>query len=123
MPSDAAGFLEYVRTLRTPTIYNAIKKLEPLSEVVRFGFPESVRRHYERLTSFPRGLLPVGDAFCRFNPIYGQGMTVAAQEACLLRSVLSTAAAQPDPLARLASAFFAGAQASTPRYTNRTESH
>jgi 2-polyprenyl-6-methoxyphenol hydroxylase-like FAD-dependent oxidoreductase len=65
------------------------------------------------LTSFPRGLLPVGDALCRFNPIYGQGMTVAAQEACLLRSVLSTLSAEREPLARLASAFFEGAQALT----------
>jgi len=111
MPADAVRFLEYARTLRTPTIYNAIKTLKPLSEVVRFGSPESVRRHYERLTSFPRGLLPVGDAVCRFNPIYGQGMTVAAQEACLLRNVLSTLAAEPEPLARLASTFFQGTQA------------
>jgi 2-polyprenyl-6-methoxyphenol hydroxylase-like FAD-dependent oxidoreductase len=111
MPADAAGFLEYLGTLRTPTICNAITHAEPLSEVVRFGFPESVRRHYERLTSFPRGLLPVGDALCRFNPIYGQGMTVASQEACLLRNVLSTLAAEREPLAGLASAFFEGAQA------------
>jgi 2-polyprenyl-6-methoxyphenol hydroxylase-like FAD-dependent oxidoreductase len=111
MPADAVGFLDYVRTLRTPTIYDAIKHAKPLSEVVRFGSPESVRRHYERLTSFPRGLLPVGDALCRFNPIYGQGMTVAAQEACLLRNVLSTLALEREPLARLPSAFFEGAQA------------
>ena len=111
MPGDAVGFLDYVRTLRTATIYDAVKNLEPLSEVVRFGSPESVRRHYEKLTSFPRGLLPVGDALCRFNPIYGQGMTVAAQEACLLGNVLSTLAAEPEPLARLASTFFQETQA------------
>jgi 2-polyprenyl-6-methoxyphenol hydroxylase-like FAD-dependent oxidoreductase len=111
MPADAQGFLEYVRTLRTPTIYNAIKHAKPLSEVVRFGSPESVRRHYEKLTSFPRGLLPIGDALCRFNPIYGQGMTVAVQEACLLRNILSNLSAEAEPLARLASSFFEGAQA------------
>jgi 2-polyprenyl-6-methoxyphenol hydroxylase-like FAD-dependent oxidoreductase len=111
MPADAAAFLEYVRTLRTSTIYNAVKNAKPLSEVVQFGSPESVRRHYERFRSFPRGLLPIGDAICRFNPIYGQGMTVAAQEACLLRNVLSALAAEPEPLARLSSAFFEGAQA------------
>ena len=36
----------------------------------------------------PVGLIPIGDAVCRFNPIYAQGMTVAAQEALLLRDLL-----------------------------------
>jgi hypothetical protein len=74
---------------------------------VRYGFPESVRRHFERLETFPRGLLPIADAICRFNPINGQGMSVAAQEACLLRTVLERQAEERDPIAGLASAFFA----------------
>ncbi len=46
-----------------------------------------------------RGLLPFSDAICRFNPVYGQGMSVAAQEALLLRRVLGRR--EGDPLARL----------------------
>ena len=111
LPGDEDGFLNFVRELRTPTIYDAIKHARRLGGVVRFGFPASVRRHFERLSTFPRGLLPVGDALCRFNPVYGQGMSVAAQEACLLRGLLSTLARERDPLARLASTFFAEAQA------------
>jgi 2-polyprenyl-6-methoxyphenol hydroxylase-like FAD-dependent oxidoreductase len=56
---------------------------------------------------FPRGLLPFGDAICRFNPIWGQGMTVAAQEALLLRRLLGGDAG--DPLGGLAPEFFAAA--------------
>jgi 2-polyprenyl-6-methoxyphenol hydroxylase-like FAD-dependent oxidoreductase len=109
-PADAEGFLEYARGLRTPTIYNAIKHARRIGDVVRFRFPESVRRHYERLSSFPRGLLPVGDAVCRFNPVYGQGMSVAAKEACLLAHLLRTLGREHDPLAALATSFFDQAQ-------------
>jgi 2-polyprenyl-6-methoxyphenol hydroxylase-like FAD-dependent oxidoreductase len=106
-PCDHDGFLAYAQQLRTPTIYDAIKKAEQLGEIVRFGFPASLRRHFDRIDDFPRGLLPFGDSICRFNPVYGQGMSVAAQEAQMLQEVLQHHAAEPDPLAGVAPAFFA----------------
>jgi 2-polyprenyl-6-methoxyphenol hydroxylase-like FAD-dependent oxidoreductase len=105
-PADRDGFLAYAQRLRTPTIYNAIRDAESLVEIARFGFPASVRRYFDRLEKFPRGLLPFGDAICRFNPVYGQGMSVAAQEAALLRQLLHQQAGEPDALAGLAPAFF-----------------
>jgi 2-polyprenyl-6-methoxyphenol hydroxylase-like FAD-dependent oxidoreductase len=110
-PHDYEGFLRYVKQLRTPTMYNAIRNAELVGGIERFAFPENVRRHFERLESFPRGLLPMADAACRFNPKYGQGMSVAAAEALALRRQLALLANQKDWSAQLASAYF---QAATP---------
>ena len=52
-------------------------------------------------------MLPVADALCRFNPIYGQGMSAAAQQARLLQDVLGRAAAEPDPIAVAQAGFMA----------------
>jgi 2-polyprenyl-6-methoxyphenol hydroxylase-like FAD-dependent oxidoreductase len=106
-PGDFEGFLAFARRMRTSTVYNAIRRAQPLSRVVRYGFAASVWRHFEKLETFPRGLLPFGDAICRFNPVWGQGMSVAAQEAVLLRRVLGSG--DGNPLTTLARSFFAEA--------------
>jgi 2-polyprenyl-6-methoxyphenol hydroxylase-like FAD-dependent oxidoreductase len=110
-PGDEAGFLDYAKNLRTHTIYNAIRGAKRVGELARYAFPQSVHRHFERLPSMPRGMLPMGDSICSFNPVYGQGMSVAAQEACLLGRLLAQLQGQGDPLAGLAPAFFKEAQA------------
>jgi 2-polyprenyl-6-methoxyphenol hydroxylase-like FAD-dependent oxidoreductase len=86
---DGDEFLAYAQKLNTPTVYNAMKGAKRLSEVARYSFPESKWRHFARLDSFPRALLPIGDAICSLNPVYGQGITVAVQEANALRRLLS----------------------------------
>ncbi len=103
-PGDANGFKAFAATLRTQTISTAIRDAAFIGEIARFAFPGSVRRHFDRLTKFPGGLLPVADAVCRFNPAFGQGMSVAAMEACILKRLLGT---QPE---QLAPAFFRAIQ-------------
>ena len=106
-PGDFEGFLAFAQQMRTSTVYNAIRRAQPLSNVARYGFAASIWRHFEKLETFPRGLLPFGDAICRFNPVWGQGMSVAAQEAVLLRRVLGSG--DGNPLTTLARSFFAEA--------------
>jgi 2-polyprenyl-6-methoxyphenol hydroxylase-like FAD-dependent oxidoreductase len=87
-PADEAGFLEFVRTLPTPTIYDAIKDAEAITPIYSYRGTENRLRHYERLPRYPENLIIIGHAVCTFNPIYGHGMTVAALDAQMLDQCL-----------------------------------
>ena len=88
-PTDFSGWKEFARTLPTPDALDLVKDREPIGPIVGYRFPANRHCHYERLADFPDGYLVMGDAVCSFNPIYGQGMSVALSEARVLDRCLA----------------------------------
>lgn len=87
-PTDKEGFADFASSLDQPIVQQLIQKLEPVSPI--YGYRAANRlRPYHKMRSYPANYFVLGDAYCAFNPIYGQGMMVAAMSAKRLKEYLS----------------------------------
>ena len=87
-PRDEAGFDAFLADLRDPAVAEVARRLEPLGDVHVHRQTANRRRHFSEAENWPDGVIVMGDAFCAFDPVYGQGMTVGATESVLLRDAL-----------------------------------
>ena len=87
-PRTTAEMVAFAADFAPTRTLVALAEAEPLGEVAHYRVPSNRWRRYDKMRRFPAGLITFGDAICSFNPIYGQGMTVAAVESLILRECL-----------------------------------
>ncbi|WP_018657622.1 NAD(P)/FAD-dependent oxidoreductase [Actinomadura flavalba] len=88
-PTDEDGFLAFAASLRHPVLHDVLRSAEPAGPIHGFRNMANRRWHGEDLPAWPDGLLVAGDALCAVNPVYAQGMSMAAMTAVLLDRLLA----------------------------------
>ncbi|WP_405804807.1 FAD-dependent monooxygenase [Streptomyces sp. NBC_00210] len=86
---DPSRFESFARSIRHPVVGELISMTTPLSEAVSLSRSTvNRRRYFEKASAWPGGFIVVGDSVATYNPLYGQGMTVAAQGLVELKNAL-----------------------------------
>ena len=88
-PTDDAGYLQFARSLANPNLSKVLEHRTGQDTVRRYTNMNNEWNRYHRIRDWPQRLIALGDAVCVFNPVYGQGLTIAAMHAELLQRMLA----------------------------------
>ena len=86
--TEPEAILPFLKNLPVPDLYDTLLNATPLSDPIRFNYPQEIRQRFDHLQRFPAGLLLMGDALCSVDPVFGQGMTPSCKEALALDKLL-----------------------------------
>lgn len=89
-PQTDDEFYDFAENLSIPNVTEFLNKAEGITDIKTYKIPYQVRRRFDLVNNVPEGLLVVGDAQCRFDPVFGQGVSVAAMEAHQLQLLLQS---------------------------------
>ncbi|SDF96598.1 Dehydrogenase (flavoprotein) [Lentzea fradiae] len=87
--TDESEFVPFARSVRNPVVGDLIESAEPMTPVYGSHGTANRRNYFERLKTWPAGLLALGDSVATYNPVYGHGMSVVAQSAQTLHAGLT----------------------------------
>jgi 2-polyprenyl-6-methoxyphenol hydroxylase-like FAD-dependent oxidoreductase len=88
-PTEPDAFLDFIAGAPSPAVREVALQCEPVNELRSYHMPGNYWRRWDQLRARPRGFALSGDAIAAFNPIYGQGMAIAAFGAQSLNEVLA----------------------------------
>jgi 2-polyprenyl-6-methoxyphenol hydroxylase-like FAD-dependent oxidoreductase len=95
LAADDAAFTEFAASLPQPEVAEFLAQAVRVSDFHAYRYREARLRHYAELSRRPPATIVIGDALCSVDPVFGQGMTVAA----LAGNVLERALAEQDDAA------------------------
>lgn len=88
-PTELGQMTPIAEQLLPTSLATAVRGATSVGELSVARTTAATWRHYDEMPNLPAGFVVLGDALCHLNPMYGQGMTMAALHVLALRDCLA----------------------------------